>query len=106
MKGGFIVPFINSISDANSDLLWKDEDRLKNSTALYKYNSVGKSDELEISDGILSGNTILPRQLAVFYVSRTVFSRAAFHNSPTFTGSMIAIAKRKSSDTTLATELF
>lgn len=48
---GFVVPFIKSPLDPNQDLVWRDEDRRRGITALYRAD--GSAQEPDIPDGAL-----------------------------------------------------
>lgn len=48
---GFVVPFLKSPGDSESSLIWRDSDRLRGSTALYRQGTTGS--EPEIPDGVL-----------------------------------------------------
>ena len=48
---GFIIPFLKSPSSPDKDLIWRDEDRHRGSTALYRSDLL--SGEPEIKDGVL-----------------------------------------------------
>lgn len=48
---GFIVPFIKSPVDSTQDLIWRDEDRIRGNTRLFRAD--GDSQEPDIEDGVL-----------------------------------------------------
>jgi hypothetical protein len=72
---GFIIPFLKSPMAADQDLVWRDEDRLNNCTALYRAS--GEKDEPDVPDGslILTRKQLKANPPDVLFLSAEMLNR-------------------------------